>query len=173
HVDLSGADRLGAHDARHPAQHPARRGPADRARRGRVPLLARVQSRGADGVGAVRLSAAAGRRLVAGIPTLWLLVLLLIPFLIVFRISFSEVRLAIPPYTQLITWHHGSPSLEVHWSAYAFLFSDSLYISSYLYSLKVASLSTLCCLLIGYPMAYAIAHASPGTRPVLLMLIIL
>jgi putrescine transport system permease protein len=121
----------------------------------------------------VRLSAAAGRRLVAGIPTVWLLVLFLIPFLIVFRISFSEVRLAIPPYTPLVTWHHGSPSLEVHWSAYSFLFSDSLYISSYLYSLKVAAVSTLCCLLIGYPMAYAIARAAPSSRSVLLMLIVL
>jgi len=121
----------------------------------------------------VRLSAAAGRRLVAGIPTLWLLILFLIPFLIVFRISFSEVRLAIPPYTPLLTWHHGSPSLEVHWSAYSFLFSDSLYISSYLYSLQVAAVSTLCCLLIGYPMAYAIARAAPSTRSVLLMLIVL
>jgi putrescine transport system permease protein len=121
----------------------------------------------------VRLSAAAGRRLVAGIPTLWLLLLFLIPFLIVFRISFSEVRLAIPPYTPLLTWHHGSPGLEVHWSAYAFLFSDSLYVSSYLYSLKVAAVSTLCCLLIGYPMAYAIARAAPSSRTVLLMLIVL
>jgi putrescine transport system permease protein len=121
----------------------------------------------------VRLSAAAGRRLVAGIPTLWLLVLFLIPFLIVFRISFSEVRLAIPPYTPLLNWHHGSPSLEVHGSAYSFLLSDSLYISSYLYSLKVAAISTLCCLLIGYPMAYAIARASPSSRSVLLMLIVL
>jgi len=121
----------------------------------------------------VRLSQAGGRRLVAGIPTLWLLVLFLIPFLIVFRISFSEVRLAIPPYTPLISWHHGSLSLEVHWSAYKFLFTDSLYVSSYLYSLKVAAVSTLCCLLIGYPMAYAIARSAPATRSVLLMLIIL
>jgi putrescine transport system permease protein len=121
----------------------------------------------------VRLSQTGGRRLVAGIPTLWLLVLFLIPFLIVFRISFSEVRLAIPPYTPLISWHHGSPSLEVHWSAYKFLFTDSLYVSSYLYSLKVAAVSTLCCLLIGYPMAYAIARSAPATRSVLLMLIIL
>jgi putrescine transport system permease protein len=121
----------------------------------------------------VRLSQAGGRRWVAGIPTLWLLVLFLVPFLIVFRISFSEVRLAIPPYTPLITWHHGSPSFEVHWSAYRFLFTDSLYVSSYLYSLKVAAVSTLCCLLIGYPMAYAIAHSAPSTRSVLLMLIIL
>jgi putrescine transport system permease protein len=110
---------------------------------------------------------------VAGIPTLWLLLLFLIPFLIVFRISFSEVRLAIPPYTPLIAWHHGSWSLDLHWSAYSFLFTDSLYVSSYLYSLKVAAVSTLCCLLIGYPMAYAIARSPPSTRSMLLMLIVL
>jgi putrescine transport system permease protein len=121
----------------------------------------------------VRLSRAGGRRLVAGVPTLWLLLLFLVPFLIVFRISFSEVRLAIPPYTPLISWHHGAPSLDLHWSAYRFLFTDSLYVSSYLYSLKVAAVSTLCCLLIGYPMAYAIARSAPSTRSVLLMLIVL
>jgi putrescine transport system permease protein len=121
----------------------------------------------------MRLSQAGGRRLVAGIPTLWLLLLFLIPFLIVFRISFSEVRLAIPPYTPLISWHLGVPHLDLHWSAYSFLFTDSLYASSYLYSLKVAAVSTLCCLLIGYPMAYAIARAAPTTRSMLLMLIVL
>ena len=121
----------------------------------------------------LRIPQLTGRRVVAGIPILWLLLLFLIPFLIVFRISFSEVRLAIPPYTPLFTWHHGSPSLQLHWSSYAFLFTDSLYASSYLYSLKVAAVSTLCCLLIGYPMAYAIARAAPASRPVLLMLIVL
>jgi putrescine transport system permease protein len=121
----------------------------------------------------VRLSQAAGRRLVAGIPTLWLLVLFLIPFLIVFRISFSEVRLAIPPYTPLVAWRHGTPALELHASAYSFLFTDPLYVSSYLYSLKVAAVSTLCCLLLGYPMAYAIARSGAATRSVLLMLIVL
>ncbi|HYC08381.1 MAG TPA: ABC transporter permease subunit [Steroidobacteraceae bacterium] len=121
----------------------------------------------------MRLTQSAGRRLVAGVPILWLLVLFLIPFIIVFRISFSEVRLAIPPYTPLISWRHGTPSLEAHTSAYAFLFTDPLYVSSYLYSLKVAAVSTLCCLLIGYPMAYAIARASAATRSVLLMLIVL
>jgi putrescine transport system permease protein len=122
---------------------------------------------------AVPLSQTMGRRLIAGVPTLWLLVLFLIPFVIVFRISFSEVRLAIPPYTPLLSWHHGAPHLEVHWSAYSFLFTDPMYVSSYLYSLKVAAVSTLCCLLIGYPMAYAIARSGPATRPLLLMLIVL
>ena len=122
---------------------------------------------------AVRLSQAMGRRLIAGVPTFWLLLLFLIPFIIVFRISFSEVRLAIPPYTPLLSWHHGAPRIEVHWSAYSFLFTDPMYVSSYLYSLKVAAVSTLCCLLIGYPMAYAIARAGAATRPLLLMLIVL
>jgi putrescine transport system permease protein len=121
----------------------------------------------------VRFSQATGRRLIAGVPTLWLLVLFLIPFLIVFRISFSEVRLAIPPYTPLWSWRHGAPHLEVHWSAYSFLFTDPLYVSSYLYSLKVAAVSTVCCLAVGYPMAYAIARSGPATRPLLLMLIVL
>jgi putrescine transport system permease protein len=121
----------------------------------------------------LRIPQLSGRRVVAGIPILWLLVLFLIPFIIVFRISLSEVRLAIPPYTPLLTWHHGTPSLQLHWSSYAFLFTDSLYVSSYLYSLKVAAGSTLCCLLIGYPMAYAIARAAPASRSVLLMLVVL
>ena len=122
----------------------------------------------------MKLTRAAGRRFVTGIPTLWLLLLFLVPFLIVFNISFSEVRLAIPPYTPLISWHNTLlPTFDLHGSAYSFLFTDSLYVSSYLYSVKVAAISTLLCLLIGYPMAYAIAHSAPSSRSVLLMLIVL
>jgi putrescine transport system permease protein len=115
----------------------------------------------------------AGRRLVAGIPLFWLLLFFLIPFIIVLKISFSEVRLAMPPYAPLFQWVHNLPMPKLHLGNYGFLFTDALYIDSYLYSLKVAAVSTLCCLLIGYPMAYAIAHASSTWRNVLLMMIIL
>ena len=115
----------------------------------------------------------AGRRLVAGIPLFWLLLFFLIPFIIVLKISFSEVRLAMPPFAPLFQWVHGWPSPKLHLGNYGFLFTDPLYISSYLYSIKVAAVSTLCCLLIGYPMAYAISHASPTWRTVLLMMIVL
>ena len=114
-----------------------------------------------------------GRRLVAGIPTLWLTGLFLVPFLIVLKLSFSEVRLAVPPYAPLFAWLHGLPVPQLHLANYAFLFTDALYVSSYLYSLKVAAVATLCCLLIGYPMAYAVARSRPSTRNVLLMLIVL
>ena len=121
-----------------------------------------------------RLSAHVGRRVVLGIPMAWLIVLFLIPFLIVFKISFSEVRLAIPPYAPLFEWLDGRlVAVKLNVANYAFLFTDRLYISSYLYSLKVAAVSTVFCLLLGYPMAYAIARANPASRSVLLMLIVL
>jgi len=104
----------------------------------------------------------------------WLIVLFLIPFIIVFKISFSEVRLAMPPYAPLFEWLDGKlVKVALNFANYAFLFTDALYVSSYLYSLKVAAVSTLLCLLLGYPMAYAIARSTPTSRNVLLMLIVL
>jgi putrescine transport system permease protein len=114
-----------------------------------------------------------GRRLVAGIPLGWMVLLFLLPFLIVLKLSFSEVRLAIPPYAPLLEWRNGLPHPALHINNYTFLFTDPLYISAYLYSLKVAAVSTLLCLLLGYPMAYVIARAAGTWRTVLLMLVIL
>jgi len=56
---------------------------------------------------------------------------------------------------------------------FAYLWEDDLYVKTYLNSLKISSISTILCLLIGYPMAYAIARSSHTTKHVLLMLIIL
>jgi putrescine transport system permease protein len=114
-----------------------------------------------------------GRRLMIGVPVLWLAVFFLIPFLIVLKISFSEARLAIPPYAPLLAWLHGLPVPRIHLSSYSYLFTHPLYLRSYLYSIMVAAVSTLFCLLIGYPMAYAIARAGEAWRTFLLMLIVL
>jgi putrescine transport system permease protein len=116
----------------------------------------------------------AGRRFVVAVPYLWLIVLFLIPFIIVFKISFSETRMAMPPYAPLIEWRDGViVGIKLYFSNYQFLFTDRLYASAYLYSIKVAAVSTLWCLLIGYPMAYAIARSTVAWKNLLLMLIIL
>jgi putrescine transport system permease protein len=121
-----------------------------------------------------RFSTQLGRRIVQGIPSAWLLVLFFIPFIIVFKISFSEVRLAMPPYAPLFDWVNGRlVAIKLNFANYHFLFTDALYGSSYLYSLKVAAVSTVFCLLLGYPMAYAIARSNETSRNLLLMLIIL
>lgn len=116
-----------------------------------------------------------GRRAVIGIPYAWLLAFFVVPFLIVFKISFSEVRFSMPPYAPLFELAADGS----HWRAifnlgnYHYLVTDSLYIATFLYSIKVAAVSTLLCLAIGYPMAYAIARAKESTRNLLLMLIVL
>ncbi|MBX3695315.1 MAG: ABC transporter permease subunit [Steroidobacteraceae bacterium] len=116
----------------------------------------------------------AGKRLVIAVPYVWLLLFFLIPFIIVFKISFSEVRLAMPPYAPLWEWvSERAVDVRLNFGNYLFLLTDDLYVSAYLYSLKVAAISTLFCLLIAYPMAYGIARSSPATRNLYLMLIIL
>ena len=115
-----------------------------------------------------------GRTLVTSVPYLWLVLFFLVPFVIVLKISFSDAQIAMPPYQPLFDWI-GEKVLQIklNFGNYAFLVEDNLYWKAYLNSILVAGVSTLLCLLIGYPMAYAIARSSPSTRNVLLLLVIL
>ncbi|MDJ0928162.1 MAG: ABC transporter permease subunit [Gammaproteobacteria bacterium] len=113
------------------------------------------------------------RRAIIGLPYAWLLLFFLLPFAIVVKISFAEALIAVPPYTELLRWIDGRLQLGATIENYLFLFTDKLYVLAYLNSLKIAAVSTLVCLLIGYPMAWAIARSSPSTRNVLLLLVVL
>jgi len=115
-----------------------------------------------------------GRWVVILPPALWMTVFFLIPLAVVFKISFSEAVVAKPPYLPLLTFSDdGSVQLTLHLSNYLFLFQDSLYIAAYLSSLKIAFISTIFALLVGYPIAYFIARSSDRWRNILLMLVIL
>ena len=106
-------------------------------------------------------------------PFIWLSLFLLLPFLLVLKISFADLRFGVPPYTPLAELKDQTLSLMLSLRGYILLFTDSLYISTYLNSVKMAGITTLCCILIGYPMAYYIARSSPSVRNVLLLGVIL
>ncbi|MBX9786135.1 MAG: ABC transporter permease subunit [Alphaproteobacteria bacterium] len=111
---------------------------------------------------------------VTAIPFGWLLLFFLIPFLIVLKISFSDLRFGLPPYAPLMEWtNEGLLIIKINLTNYTFIGTDSLYLFAYLDSLAIALLGTIGCLCIGYPMAYGIAKASPSKRTILLMLVIL
>ncbi|MFB8830196.1 ABC transporter permease subunit [Azotobacter sp. CWF10] len=114
-----------------------------------------------------------GRQLVVGIPFVWLLLFFLLPFAIVLKISFSEAAVAIPPYTEIFTYVDQQLKILASLNNYVFLGQDELYLSAYLGSLKIAAIGTLLCLLIGYPMAYAIARTSKEMQTVYLLLIMM
>ncbi|MBY5971781.1 ABC transporter permease subunit [Ferrimonas balearica] len=112
------------------------------------------------------------------VPYLWLLALFLVPFLIVVKISLSDVALARPPYFPQLDLSGGWAAIrdffaELDFENFAFLASDDLYWKAYLSSLRIALISTLLTLLIGFPVAYGMASARPEWRPTLMMLVIL
>jgi putrescine transport system permease protein len=110
-----------------------------------------------------------GRTLVISGPFIWLVLFFLVPFLLVVKISFADLRLGIPPYTDLVTVKDGVVDIALQLSHYAFLLTDSLYFATYVNSVKVAAVTTFYCLMIGYPMAYYIARSNPATRNLLMM----
>lgn len=119
-------------------------------------------------------SSLSGRLLVWVPPVLWISLFFLIPFLIVLKISFSDSIFAAPPYTAMVEWMNSTTlSIKLNLANYWMIMRDDLYISSYFRSLTLAGISTILCLLIGYPMAYGIARSSPRKRIFLLLMIIL
>ena len=109
-----------------------------------------------------------------GTPYLWLVLFFLLPFAIVLQISLAETVLAQPPYTDLWGWAGaGVLQLRLNLQNFVLVFTDPLYLDALLNSLWIACVCTGLCLLIGYPMAYAIATAPERWRVILLMLIIL
>jgi putrescine transport system permease protein len=104
----------------------------------------------------------------------WLLLFFLIPFLIVLKISFSDLKTGLPPYGPLMEWvETGVLTIKLNFTNYSFIAGDALYIFSYLDSILIAITGTLGCLFIGYPIAYGIAKTAPPLRTVLLMMVIL
>lgn len=112
--------------------------------------------------------------LVLLIPYIWLLVFFLAPFFMVLKISLSESVFAQPPYAPMLQWaSDGIVAIRIVFDNFIFLWQDSLYINTYLNSLKISTISTIICVLVGYPIAYGIVRSPPTTKNILLLMVIL
>ncbi len=125
-----------------------------------------------------------GRRFVIGVPYVWLLLFFVLPFLILLRISVTDMGGGVDPFTPLFDTSGGVWRLMLEFKNYLAIFSDgdgnsfgaggqTIYLVAYKTSLKYAALTMLLCLLIGYPFAYFLARCKPSVRPLLLMLVML
>ncbi len=119
----------------------------------------------------VRLSDAWGRGMLIGVPMVFLVVVFLLPFLVVIKISLSEMDEVV--FKDLVVWADGVIDIRLKLSNYIALVQDSLYIDTYLSSIGFAALTTAICLAIAYPFAYFLARSSSDRRPALLMLVML
>ena len=117
-----------------------------------------------------------GRAVVIGVPYLWLVLFFLLPFLIVLKISVSEMNVGQPPFKPLTEMVDNFLNIRVYLGNFISLFdvaNDDLYARTYLSSLKYAAWTTIFCLVIGFPFAYFMARARPTIRPALLMLVMM
>ncbi len=113
------------------------------------------------------------KKFIVFIPYLWLLLFFLTPFLIVFKISLADPLVAQPPFTPLFQKSvETGLSIYTTFDNYLYLFQDSLYLVTYINSVKLAFISTCFCLLIGYPIAYGIARSPQPTRNILLLMVV-
>ena len=102
-------------------------------------------------------------RFVIALPFLWLGIFFLLPFALVLAIALgTNAPDSVPPV-----------ALGFSLKNFTLLFTDDLYLAAWLTSLRIAATSTVVALLLGYPMAYAIARAAPARRLLLLMLVVL
>ena len=118
------------------------------------------------------------RLILIAVPYLWLLALFLIPFGIVLKISLSDIALARPPYTPTLDLSAGWEGIKSYFAAldfenFLFLSSDELYWRAYLSCLRIATISTIITLIVGFPIAYGMAKSAREWRPTLMMLVIL
>ena len=114
---------------------------------------------------------ASGRTAVIGLPYAWLLVFFALPFLILVKISISEMENV--SFKDLISYKDGLLQLQLKLSNYVFITQDALYYKTYIASLQYAAATTLLCLAIGYPFAYFMARAKATVQPMLLLLVML
>lgn len=107
-------------------------------------------------------------------PYVWLTLFFLCPFLIIFKISFSELQVSMPPFRNIIEW---TPDLllkiRLHFESYWIVFTDNFYIHAVFSSLRIALFSTAGCLIIGYMIAYSISRVKISWRMPLLLMIAL
>lgn len=129
-----------------------------------------------------------GRGFVIAVPYVWLLLFFVLPFLILLRISVTDMGNGVDPFAPLVEAASGSWRIMLRYGNYLSIFSEAgqgadassigswgstIYTEAYETSLKYAFFTTLCCLVIGYPFAYFLARARPSIRPALLMLVML
>ena len=103
----------------------------------------------------------------AALPYAWLLAFFLAPFLVSLAISLTHAVDGAPPYSNPLDWR------ALNLDNYRAILGDNLYAVALWNSVRIAATSSLLCLALGYPIAYAMALEPPRRRQLLLMAIIL
>jgi len=109
---------------------------------------------------------------IALIPILWMLLFFIIPIFLTLKISFSEATFSIPPISSISNWiGHYLLEIKINLSNYVRIIEDSYYISSFVHSIILTTITTIICFLLGFSMAYGICQCSDRFKNLLKLLL--
>lgn len=111
------------------------------------------------------------RRVLIGLPFWWLAAFFLLPLAFIAGISFAESTDTMPPFQPLLG--SGPAGVEIHATLANYRDLAQGCLGAYANSLGNAAAATALCLLIGYPVAFAVARAPGAWRQLLLFLVML
>ena len=115
-----------------------------------------------------------GKKLIIGLPLLWLSVFFMVPLAEMAQVSFTEAQRGIPPFKPL--WGFDDDGFFTNFTLGNYqLIADFYqdYLGPALNSVRIAFVSTVICLLFAYPIAYWIARSDDHIRLLLLILVLL
>jgi putrescine transport system permease protein len=112
-------------------------------------------------------------RMIIGIPFAWLGAFLALPLVSVATLSIHVVADSIPPVAPLFSMSHGHLALHMSLRGFRMVFDDPLYVIAFWHGLANATLTALGCILIGFPIAFAIARSPVRRRNLYVLLAIL
>lgn len=107
------------------------------------------------------------------VPMIWFVIFLLIPFIFVIGISFTLPADGTPPVTSLFDYSNSTIHFTLYLKNYLELIHYNIIFIALFNSLKIAAVTTILCILIGYPMALALSQAQKKTQLFFLVLIVI
>lgn len=118
-------------------------------------------------------SVAFARWITISVPLLWFTLFLGLPLLFILKMSFAKSIVAIPPFTPLLTLADATVQITLYLKNFQAILGHLTFLGIFAHSLKVALVTTFLCILIGYPIAYALSQTTEKWRNLLFMLVIL
>jgi len=112
-------------------------------------------------------------RITIAVPLVWLMIFIGAPLAVIACLMFGEVADAIPPVKALVEVTAGGLRAHLTTRNLALVTTDPLYITAFWNGIKNAALTAAASVAVGYPVAYAIARATPARRRLYLLLAIL
>lgn len=104
---------------------------------------------------------------------LWIFTFFVLPFLIISFIALSSPKEAIPPFEPFIKYTESTGLvIKPYFENFNLLFTD-VYFNGYLLSIKLAFITMVICLIIGYPMAFFISTRKRSQKALFLTFLLI